>query len=518
MLDAGSTLLVFHQDRSLLSDPAYPGEVHVTWSPYQKIECTDGSQERGPTIYVNGIHHQGMRPIDWIESSSYQAPYSDRSSRPDVPPLKRVLIIGAGSGNDATAALQNGVDHVDAVEIDPVIAEMGRLYHPARPYDDPRVHLTIDDARAFLTRSSATYDLIVFALTDSLIRVSPMAQLRLENYLFTKESIERAYQLLSDEGSLVFYNFYRRPWLVEKLRRGIYSATGVWPRQVHLAQDFVVMAADRDSKTSRGGDPPSEISSRVPQRSTRLDVDVTTDDWPFLYLQKHGVPAVYLAAMAAFAVLVGVLVTGMQISASRHAHFRGDASGLATKLAFALMGVAFLLLETKSIIQFSLLFGTTWLNNSLVFLAILLLVLAANWTAQLVRGRWLLMVTVVALLASSLATLAYPLSNLLYVQNAGLRFAAASALTFSPIFFANLLFSLAFRDQATAEHLFGWNLLGATLGGILEYSSMALGYNALSLIVAVCYALAFVLLLKDGVFDSKVPAVGKRDRVPQFVS
>ena len=86
-------------------------------------------------------------------------------------------------------------------------------------------------------------------------------------------------------------------------------------------------------------------------------------------------------------------------------------------------------------------------------------------------------------------------------------------MTFSPIFFANLLFSLAFRDQPTAEHLFGWNLLGATLGGIIEYSSMALGYNALSLIVAACYALALVLLLKDGVFGSKTQELGKRNQI-----
>ena len=41
------------------------------------------------------------------------------------------------------------------------------------------------------------------------------------------------------------------------------------------------------------------------------------------------------------------------------------------------MGAAFLLLETKNVVQFALLFGTTWFVNALVFAGVLLSVLAA---------------------------------------------------------------------------------------------------------------------------------------------
>jgi hypothetical protein len=68
-------------------------------------------------------------------------------------------------------------------------------------------------------------------------------------------------------------------------------------------------------------------------------------------------------------------------------------------------------------------------------------------------------------------------------------------MTFSPIFFANLIFSVSFRDQAIPEQLFGWNLLGATIGGVIEYASMATGYNFLAVIVACCYTIVFALLL-----------------------
>jgi hypothetical protein len=159
------------------------------------------------------------------------------------------------------------------------------------------------------------------------------------------------------------------------------------------------------------------------------------------------------------------------------------------------MGIAFLLLETKSIVQFSLLFGTTWVNTSLVFLGVLSLVLCANWAALPLRKDTALPVVFLLLLASCLLTLFYPLSNLLRLESGVARFILGSLMTFSPIFFANLIFSLTFRDQALPEHLFGWNLLGATVGGLVEYASMATGYNALAVIVAVCYTLVFAFLL-----------------------
>jgi spermidine synthase len=46
---------------------------------------------------------------------------------------KNILIIGAGSGNDVAAALLSGAEHVDAVEIDPVINRLGRQNHPTTP-------------------------------------------------------------------------------------------------------------------------------------------------------------------------------------------------------------------------------------------------------------------------------------------------------------------------------------------------------------------------------------------------
>ena len=103
--------------------------------------------------------------------------------------FERVLIIGAGSGTDTALALAKGAKHVDAVEIDPKLAQIGRDFHPEGVYQDPRVTVHVNDGRAFLNSSNEKYDLVVYALTDSLTLVSSTAGVRLESFLFTEESM-----------------------------------------------------------------------------------------------------------------------------------------------------------------------------------------------------------------------------------------------------------------------------------------------------------------------------------------
>ena len=105
-------------------------------------------------LSVNNIRHQAMENLR-TRGAFYHLPYSMNFSA-GQPPFEEVLIIGAGSGNDVAAALAWGAKHIDAVEIDPVLHEIGRQYHPNRPSIDPRVTYHIDDGRSFVrsTRKS----------------------------------------------------------------------------------------------------------------------------------------------------------------------------------------------------------------------------------------------------------------------------------------------------------------------------------------------------------------------------
>ncbi|MEV0201685.1 spermidine synthase, partial [Nonomuraea sp. NPDC050691] len=195
------------------------------WSPYYKVTYRQFDQLGVPVtdIAVNGIPHQQAVPaaarLQW--ERQYGLPYE----RAATPP-RDVLIVGAGSGTDVAIALSKGVSRVDAVEIDPKLRELGGSKHPDHPYDDPRVTTHITDGRAFLERTSARYDLILFALPDSLTLVSGASSLRLESYLFTEEAMRAARDHLKPGGAFSMYNYYRESWLVDRLASTVKAAFG----------------------------------------------------------------------------------------------------------------------------------------------------------------------------------------------------------------------------------------------------------------------------------------------------
>ena len=267
--------------------------------------------------------------------------------------------------------------HVDAVEIDPRIQEIGVRDHPNRPYDDPRVTRIIDDGRAFLRRSTDEYDLVVFALPDSLTLVSTSANLRLESFLFTTEAFDEVRDRLTDDGMFVMYNFYREDWLPQKIggdaRR---TASAARRSSGCTAAPRRPSRPARWSTRSRGGSPPGDGVDPIDLASAPSRA---TDDWPFLYLRERFIAPYYIAALAII-IVFAVLLVG-------RAAQRSGTSLRQFSPHFFVLGIAFLLLETKSLATFSLLFGTTWIVNALVFFAVLASVLLAIVVNQRVRFR-----------------------------------------------------------------------------------------------------------------------------------
>jgi hypothetical protein len=154
------------------------------------------------------------------------------------------------------------------------------------------------------------------------------------------------------------------------------------------------------------------------------------------------------------------------------------------------MGAAFLLLETKAVVQFALLFGTTWLVNALVFAGVLGIVLLAIEVERRIRiGRPRL--TFGFLFASLFVAWLVPTDALLGFAVVP-RFFLATLLAFLPIFAANLIFAERFRDTPDPTAAFGANLLGAMLGGTLEYLALITGYRALLFLVAGLYLVAYL--------------------------
>jgi len=82
-------------------------------------------------------------------------------------------------------------------------------------------------------------------------------------------------------------------------------------------------------------------------------------------------------------------------------------------------------------------------------------------------------------------------------------------IAFAPIFLANMVFAQRFRDTEDTGTAFGANLLGAMVGGVLEYASLIVGYRWLLVFVALLYGLAFLTgwrhLRIAGPADTRMP-------------
>ena len=482
------------------------------WSPYYRI--TVFQDQADTVVEVNHIFHQSMAPVTHKEYF-YQWPYTVFGDS-----LGEVLILGAGSGTDVAAALRHGATHVTAVDIDPVILRLGAERHPDKPYSDPRVTVVCDDARHFLRTTTKKYDLVVFALIDSLTVQSSFSGVRLESYMFTKESFEAVRDHLSARGVMVLYNYFREKWLVDRLANTAAEVFGRDPLG-HVHQDraylAVMLAGPRVAELTAPPPLPADVNAYgqahdpSPAHPLVRDpaVEPATDDWPFLYMRSPGLPRHYLGALAVVlglsALAVWLSTRGTQTPTPELRPRNSDPEtptpptepgppALPAPPAprwswhFFLLGAGFMLLETKSIVQFALLWGSTWSSASLAIASVLVMALASALVAGRVEIRRR---SVIAAVLLGLIALNY------FIPVGRVRFESRAAesifyglLVFSPVFCAGLLFSSSFRRSSSTATDFGANLLGAIVGGVGEYLSLLFGYQFLLVLVAACYLAA----------------------------
>ena len=448
----------------------------VSWSPYYKVATEEvGTPDDGfLLIKANGVPHQLMAPAQWkVEQGEriYETPYL---RLPDNS-LDDVLVVGAGSGSDVAIALREGAGRVDAVDIDPRILEIGAEGNIDRPYADDGVTTHANDGRAFLEGTDRKYDLVLFALPDSLTLVSGASQIRLESFLFTEEAMTSVREHLEPDGAFAMYNYYRETWLIDRLAGTADSVFGHAPCVDTFAGAQAVVSvgmteADQQCEATWAPASASDV------------VEPATDDAPFLYFRGDSFPPLYTVTLLGIllASLVGVRALG------------GPLRQMRPYADLFFMGAAFLLLETKNIATFALLFGTTWLVNALVFGGVLVVVLAAVETTR--RFRTPPLPVVFGGIAASLALAWVVRPEWLLGLPFAPRLVAATALAFLPIYLANVAFSKRFRESSDSQSAFAVNLLGAIVGGCLEYAALVTGYNNLLIVTGLLYLVAFLLI------------------------
>jgi SAM-dependent methyltransferase len=497
-------------------------ETEVIWSPYYQVRF----KPRYLSIDVNNLGHQGMVSIDRA-GPAYLLPHLLNRAAGGKP-FGDILVIGAGSGNDVAAALSQGVRRVDAVEIDPVINQLGQTHHPNRPFRDPRVSVHLDDGRSFVRTTRARYDLISYALVDSLALHSSYSSVRLENFLFTEEAFRDVKAKLKPGGVFAMYNYYRQGWVIGRLVRLAERVFGSSPIVISLPFQRVISPGDNqrdcitfllvgngqasivesiraqfamnrllwinsrastDPRASAFGLGPPSVPGVSTSDFMRIGPAIVKqperdwipqDDWPFLYLRAPTIPALNVRGMALVAVLSSAIV--LAVTPVRRVRPNG-------RMFF--LGAGFMLLETKGVVHMALLFGATWVVNSIVFFAILTMILLANVYVLIFKPRRLVSHYAFLLLALLIASLV-PMDTFLSLPGVG-KVVGSCAVVFLPVFFAGVIFATTFRSSVRTEIDFGSNIGGIVLGGLSEYLSLVLGFNHLLWVAMGYYGLSALL-------------------------
>ena len=445
-----------------------------SWSPYYRIGMKEANHRR--TITVNGSLHQVMLDFDYgwndefvrLTDEYFQIPYSY------LPQPEDVLILGAGSGNDVVIARKMGAKRIDAVEIDPVIQSLGADLHYNRPYEpDGRVRVFVDDARAFLRKTDKRYDLIVLGTLDSHTLLSGYSSIRLDNFLYTRESFEEIRDHLKPGGVVAVFHLSARPYISGKIALIMAEAFDRKPTILEFERGTLF------NYLFLSGDSVPEATALPPHMDVSESNVIATDDWPFLYLEKPSLPGHYLAVLAAILLVAVFGIRGF----GRRSRGRFD-----PELFF--LGGGFLLIETKSVTEMSLLFGSTWVVNLVVFSSILIVILCGNLWVALRKSDELVKPFLLLGLAIAVA-LAVPYESLLSFPLA-VRGIGAGFIIGAPILFASVIFARLFKSHSNPTSGLAWNLCGAIVGGMLEYAVMLVGIRSLYFFGLLLYGAAAV--------------------------
>jgi spermidine synthase len=481
-----------------------PKDTKVYWSPYQKLTLLSresAGQVVGYVLNTNDSWYQQildlsprfvqshpelfqMVPIEW---NAYNIPYHF------FPHPSSVLILGAGMGNDVAAALRNGASNVTAVEIDPLILKLGKKFHFERPYDSGLVRQVNDDARSYVQNSNDHFDLIVFSLLDSHTTSSHFTNIRIDNYVYTIEALQAAKRMLKPDGVFIVKFQVNTPWIAGRLHALLVQVFGVTPVQLEAevspyttgGRFFITGSGQRIAEAFSN---PVLAKYMAQHREIKMEpATLTTDDWPYFYQRTRGLtfPVIVISTLLILLCLALVRDTGTHISSIRW--------------HFLFLGAGFLLLEAQIVSKMALLFGTTWLVNSIVIGGLLLLILAANIVVSL-KPLFPFGAAYACLFASLSAAFLIPLPRLFF-SAFGFRIVAATLVLCLPVFFAGIIFIRSFAKEGFSSEALGSNLLGAMIGGMLESASMWTGIRSLLVLAAILY-LASVLALRFGKTES----------------
>ena len=471
----------------------YDYSSRFTWSPYYKIQVNSLPHIPGIAygLTVNDDYHMMIFNLDPLLHPRYPKLAKWRKTYDFPLNLKnfeepcKVLVLGAGTGNDVAAALRNCPCEINAVELDPMILETGKKIHPETPYSNPRVRIFTTDARAFLTTTQEQYDLIVFGWLDSHRLFSSFSNVRQDNFVYTVEAMKKARAALKDNGYLVLSFYVGRSWVGAKIYGMLKEAFGNEPEVYALEQGgygpdgqiFVI----GNTKSLEIPQPAEGFIKLTHLYRGKQSPPLPTDNWPYLYYKDRHVSWEYLSTiLILFSVSILILFPSLRTAGIQWPE----------AVQFFLLGAAFLLLEVRNITNLALVYGSTWLVTSVVICMVLLMILGANTLVarKLVprnpRYMW------AGLILSIVLSFSWECFGTLSGSHTLNAVLSTFVVSFT-FFFAGIIFAYAFSRTGTPGVSLGFNILGSVFGGLLEYAGLLTGLDGLSWIALIIYLAAW---------------------------
>ncbi|MBA4187110.1 MAG: hypothetical protein C0467_03745 [Planctomycetaceae bacterium] len=436
--------------------------------PFPNALWVQLDSDAGTPILKDGVvaaQSNGLRFLDWDIAT---AAYVLRTSL-KLPPTD-VFIVGGGGGRDVLTALSHGSKRVDVVELNPdVVFAVEQVFgdYSGRVYSDPRVHLTIGEARGELSRHSSQYDLIQMSLIDTWASSMAGAMVMTENSLYTQEAFDLYAARLKPDGLLSITRWYHPSRYGETARVAVLMANALQRAGIQKPADHVaVMISDGGLDTSASTAimkrSPFTIQEQTalvelckargyrllwPQPSSetelpfnlagmlrlepqavsggRYDLSPPTDDRPFFFNYDWPVSSVIEAirtgdhslASRASIILVAALLVGLfacskfivlPLRTMRSASVNSQEANrlfVPTMLYFSGLGIGFMMIELALIQRYILFLGHPSYAISVVLFTLLFFGGCGSYITELVGEVWVIGVARLALFGVIMGTI-----------------------------------------------------------------------------------------------------------------
>lgn len=522
--------------------------VDTRWSPFARLDVVETGDEAVRYVFTDAgagsimIRYDGdAQAVAWLKDEIAYLPFTITPEQ-----TQNVLILGAGAGKDVLMAHLAGAKSITAVEINPQMIDLTREYgsYNGGVYDLPGVQTVAVDARNYVDRSDEQYDLIYANLVYSQA-AAPGTSALAENYVYTQEALHRYWDRLSENGRLAFVAHHG----IEGMRLVVAALQMLEDEGYSLQQalQHVALASltygDAQAKTTVvivmrqawTGEAVNQFVTGAHNRQTGVlyipiyqetgfdalelgamtlddfiaanqeesyDYTPTTDNWPFFYQFQGGLPA-----QLGDLLFISLILAAAYLSWAIFFFVRRDGGQwkrAAITPYFALLGAAFLLVETPLIQRFNLLLG----QPAVALVVVIGGLLVGGGLGSLLSSRFGLarlprLVPLAALGVAVLVTASLVVYPALIDAALPWSFGARIAVTIGALLPLGLLMGIPFpsglrvaseADPRGVSAFWGANAILSVLGTALAMAlAVEFGFAAALLAGAVLYALAAIL-------------------------